>query len=317
MAWEASLEDAQGVDPRPWAVAMDMLRAVLDGSTYDTVAARHGITRTSVERRIKAVAVHVATTAGIAGLNAEGATFVRRLRQHRDAIVNALKGLEPDRPAQTRDIRILSDEEIAAGALRIRGRSRRPLEELALYYILLTTGARPLEIARLEIRDYLCADGNVNRNSQIRPEVAINGRARPMFFLSTRLDEALDAYLAARIGNRQGLGVEREYRGLAPTSRLFLSSNGQGFEIKPCGQDGQRRFLCRDIQETYRKLFRYAEFKRITALSVRHTLVDRLYARGADEFQVGLLLGIAEISAVREQFPRRLPTLDALTRDLV
>ena len=32
---------------------------------------------------------------------------------------------------------------------------------------------------------------------------------------------------------------------------------------------------------------------------------------------VGLLLGIAERSSVRTQFPRRLPSLDALTDDLV
>jgi conjugal transfer mating pair stabilization protein TraG len=52
-------------------------------------------------------------------------------------------------------------------------------------------------------------------------------------------------------------------------------------------------------------------------LDVRHTVADRLYARGADEMQVGLLLGISERAAVREMFPRRLPTLEQLTRDLV
>ena len=46
-------------------------------------------------------------------------------------------------------------------------------------------------------------------------------------------------------------------------------------------------------------------------------MADRLYARGADEAQVGLLLGISERSAVRDMFPRRLPSLDQLTDDLV
>jgi len=62
---------------------------------------------------------------------------------------------------------------------------------------------------------------------------------------------------------------------------------------------------------------RYAQLKHVTPLTVRHTLAQRLYARGADESQVGLLLGIADRSAVRDQFPRQLPTLDALTTDLV
>ncbi|MCU7370012.1 site-specific integrase [Paucibacter sp. O1-1] len=314
-------EDSIHVDgpapKRPWMLAVDMLRAVLEGHTYDTVAALHGITRTAVERRIKAVATHVASTTGIEGLNADGANFVRRLRLNRAAVLLALESLGTAEPEHTRDIRLLSDEDIAAGALRIRGRSHQPLEDIALFFILLVTGARPLEIARLEVRDYLCKDGSVRYNSQIRPEVAITGRARPLFFRSTRLNDALSAYLTLRIADKQGLGTKSEYRDLDPMSRLFLSASGQGFDIRPYGSDGQKRFRCRAIQETYRKLFRYAELKSVTALTARHTVAERLYARGADESQIGVLLGIAERSAVRELFPRHPPTLDALTKDLV
>lgn len=317
MQTEDSAHTGEPAPRRSWALAIDMLRAVLEGHTYDTVAALHGITRTAVERRIKVVATHVATTTGIEGLNADGATFVRRLRLNRAAVLLALESLGTQEPAHTRDIRLLSDDDITAGALRIRGRSQQPLEDLALFFILLVTGARPLEIARLELRDYLAKDGSIRRNSQIRPEVAITGRARPLFFRSTRLDEALDAYLSLRISGKLGLGIEGEYRGLDPMSRLFLSASGQGFDIRPYGSDGQKRFRCRAIQETYRKLFRYAELKPVTALTARHTVADRLYARGADESQVGLLLGIAERSAVREQFPRHPPTLHALTDDLI
>lgn len=317
MQEEDSIEPVKGTQQSSWALAIAMLRGVLDGGTYDTVASMHGITRTAVERRIKAVAIHVTSTAGIAGLNAEGATFVRRLRLHRAAIHDALDRLGAEPPVAPRHIRVLTDEEISSGAVRIRGRSQQPHEDLALYFILLATGARPLEIARLEVRDYLHADGTVRRISCVRPEVAITGKERPLFFCSTRLEEALDAYLAERVAARQGLGASGEYRGLNPGSRLFLSASGQGFEIKPYGANGQKRFRCRAIQETYRKLFRYAELKQVTALTVRHTVADRLYARGADESQVGLLLGIADRSAVREQFPRRLPSLDTLTTDLV
>jgi integrase len=314
---EEPIDAPDGAQQSSWTLAITMLRGILEGDTYDAVASRHGITRTAVERRIKAVSMHVASTAGIAGLNAEGAAFVRRLRLHREAIRNALDELGSEPPAHARHIRVLTDEEITSGALRIRGRSHQPHEDLALYYILLATGARPLEIARLEVRDYLHADGGVRRVSCIRPDVAITGRERPLFFCSVRLEEALNAYLAERVPAQQGLGASSEYRGLDPASRLFLSASGQGFEIKPYGAEGQKRFRCRAIQETYRKLFRYAELKQMTALTVRHTVADRLYARGADESQVGLLLGIADRSAVREQFPRRLPSLDTLTTDLV
>ena len=35
------------------AHSVEMLKAVIDGATYDTVAAQFGVTRTAVERRIK------------------------------------------------------------------------------------------------------------------------------------------------------------------------------------------------------------------------------------------------------------------------
>lgn len=317
MSRQDSPDDGESGRPRALALSIDMLRAVLDGETYEAVAVEHGVSRTAVERRIKGVAVRVAATAGIDGLNADGANFVRRLRMHRIAILGALEWLGEIEPTPERSVRILLDEEIAAGALRIRGRSQQPLEDLALYLVLLATGARPLEIARLEVRDYLNADGGIRYNSELRADAAITGRSRPLYFRSSQLTQALDAYLAERGSPGEAQEGAGAYRGLDPFSRLFLSQSGAGFEIRPYGENGQRRFRCRAIQETYRKLFRYAELKQVTALTVRHTVADRLYSRGADESQVGLLLGIADRGAVREQFPRRLPSLDALTSELV
>lgn len=297
-----------------------MLRAVLAGDTYDEVAQRHGTTRTSVERRIKALATRIARRVAIDGLNEDGAAFVRRLRAHREALLDALEFLADDELAvapEPRAVRILTDAEIASGARRVSARSPHPLEDLALYYLLLATGARPLEIARLQVADYVTSTGVARHPSELRAEAAINGRARPLHFRSGRVNTAIDAYLALRVRLRQGEGTDENYRGLDPSSRLFLSPSGQGFEILTSGAEGQRRFRCRAIQETYRKIWRYADFKHFTTLVARHTVADRLYARGADEAQVGLLLGISERAAVREMFPRRLPTLDQLTEDLV
>lgn len=307
---------SEGLDNR-WLVSVRMLHALLDGSTYEEVAAQYELSRTAVERRIKTLARNAATIAGIEGLNEDGAGFVRRLRLHRSAVLAALANVAGPPKQETRDRRVLGEDEVAKGGARIRVRSKQPLEDTALFYLLLATGLRPLEVARLEIGDYLNADGTVRRNSGLRAEFAINGRSRPLFFRSARLDEAMDAYLGQRI--RYGLSMTgtAAYRGLVPDSRLFLSASGEGFEIKAYGVGDQRRFLCRGIQETYRKIFRYAELEKVTALTIRHTVADRLYRRGADEMQVGLLLGITERSAVREQFPRPRPSLDELTDDLI
>lgn len=299
------------------ARSVEMLKAVIDGRTYDAVAAEFGVTRTAVERRVKCIAARLSTEVGIDGLNAGGATFVRRLRCKRDAILLALEHFEPQRRTGGRSARIVSPDEITQAVHRIRGRSAHPSRDIALFYMLFATGARPLEIARMEVRDYLNADGSVRRESELRPEVTITGKARPLFFASTRLDDALGAHLLARMESHQGMGEPSTFRGLDPAGRLFLTATGEGFRITPYGEPGQHRFLCRPILETYRKVFRYADVAGATALSVRHTVVARLYDRGASEEQVGRLLGIRDRSAVRELFPRSRPALARLVEELV
>lgn len=56
-------------------------------------------------------------------------------------------------------------------------------------------------------------------------------------------------------------------------------------------------------------MFRLFSIKGLNTQSARLTLMSRMYDRGADEDQVGLVLGIADRSAVREQLPRQRPTL--------
>lgn len=299
-------------------LSIEMLRAVIDGDTYETVAARFGVSRTAVERRIKSIAVQLTQVVGVDGLKEEGAAFVRRLRLHRDAILVALEDFVPQPPVGTRPARVLSVPEVAQGVVRIKGRTSRTWHDLALYYMLFATGLRPLEIARLEVHDYLHADGSVRRESELRAEVAINGKLRPLYFSSSRLDEALEAYFLERCDLGHGLGTPDCYRGLNPGSRLFLSPCGEPYRIAPNnGEPGQNRFVCRALLEIYRKLFRYAELKGLSAQSARLTLISRMYERGADEEQVGIILGIGERSAVRELLPRPRPTLAELLDELV
>lgn len=289
--------------------SIDMLRSVVHGSTYETVAQAHGLTRTAVERRIKTVAVELTQVVGVDGLREEGATFVRRLRLHREAVLRALDDFAPRDASGARPARVLSAAEVNQGAARIRLRSSRPLHDLALYYLLFATGLRPLEVARLRVSDYLLADGSVVRQSRLRAEAAINGRERPLLFQSSRLDEALQAYLAERLARRQGLGESPAYRGLDGESALFLSSDGTPYRITPNGEPQQNRQVCRTLLEIFRKLFRLSGIKGLNTQSARLTLMSRMYDRGADEDQEGLVLGIADRSAVREQLPRPRPSL--------
>ena len=312
----ASNRDTRSVSDS-MAQSIGMLKAVIGGETFQAVAVKFAKSRTAVERRVKHLAAQLNEAVGIQGLNEGGTAFVYRLRKHQDAILLALESFEPTGTVRPRTIRVLSREEITRAVLRIKGRSSRPWHDVALFYLLFCTGARPLEIARLEVRDYLDADGSVRRESQMRAEVSISGKARRLYFTSTRLDDALGAYLKERLDQGLGLGADGTFRGLDPHSRLFLSATGEGFQIKRYGVDGQRRFLCRPILETYAKLFRYSELDGVTALSARRTVISMLCERGADERQIGELLGISERSAVREMISKLRPTIKFLVDELI
>lgn len=94
------------------ARSIEMLRGVIEGRTYDAVAADFGITRTAVERRVKGIAARLSTEVGVPGLNEGGAAFVRRLRLKRDAILSALERFDPKPSCNTAPARVVSSEEI-------------------------------------------------------------------------------------------------------------------------------------------------------------------------------------------------------------
>jgi len=213
-----------------------------------------------------------------------------------------------------RNAGLLSDADIARAVEQTRLRSPTPTRDVALLYVLLATGARPLEIARLEIRDYLAADGSVIEESVMRHDVAVTGKARPLFFASGKATQSIDRYLLERRQRRLGTSHGAEFRGFEPRSRLFLSDMGAPFEIVRIGEN---RYLCRGIQHAYRTIFRRTGIPGISALRARRTLAARMLERGADEEQIGTVLGIGEKRAVRDLLPRRPEHLHAVVRELV
>ena len=167
----------------------------------------------------------------------------------------------PVHPRRKR-ITLLEPDEVAAGANRVRLRSENANRGVALIYVLFCTGAKPIEIARLEVRDYLNSDGSIRERSEMRAETAVNGRSRPLFFTSSRACAAVDAYLVER--RRRKLGVAGSpavgcdaYRGLDPASALFLTEGGYPFEIGGRGPNDQRE-TCRLMIATLRSIFKRA-----------------------------------------------------------
>ena len=109
--------------PSSILLSIAMLKDVVNGKTYDAVAAERGVSRTAVERRIKAIALRVNREVGIDGLNENNLACVQRLRKNRTVVMAALERFAPDASRDKCAGRILTDEEIALAVHRTRTRS--------------------------------------------------------------------------------------------------------------------------------------------------------------------------------------------------
>lgn len=297
--------------------SLAMLRDVIDGQTYEAIGQRHGITRTAVEQRIKQMARRLVSDVGVDGLSERTAAYVERLRQHRSEVILAIERFEPLIRRRADRVTVLSDDDIHLAAMRISSQSSTPRRDLALFYVLLSTGLRPLELARLTVADYLDEQGEVRRESLLRAETAVNQLERPLFFLCANTCAALDHYLQQRRVQGFHCREDAAYRGLDPGSPLFLGKGGQAFAIHALQQGGHLHVQCRQILDQLRKIFAYIRFPGITALSLRQTLAARLYERGASDEQVAELLGILDLNHVRQRYPRPYKPLATLVRELV
>lgn len=294
------------------ALSTTLLLAVLGGMTYEAAARDHSLTRTAVERRVKALVLRLIREVGVEGLNESRAMFVGKLRDHRVAIESALSRLVVVRvgPKTTKPM-VLSDDDIRHALRRVRLRTPTPERDVAMVWILLATGLRPLEVARLEVADYLNEDGSVRVQSEVREGVALNHRRRPLYFSSAlyfssqAVRDAIDAYLATRSpqggGGRTAHGAwAMPHRGLDPKSALFLSDEDRPFLVETIPTTSGTRSLCQEIHYVYRKIFRRIGIPGLTAQNVRYTVVDRLARRGADGTQIGELLGVRALRRSEE-----------------
>ena len=125
----------------------------------------------------------------------------------------------------------LTDQDIDRAMAVIRQHSNCRKRDTVLLLVLFSTTAKPLEIARLEVSDYLSEDGSVREESVLRANAAINGKGRPLFFASSKVVAAVDAYLEERVRRGQGTKESTQHRGLDPDSRLFLTGAAYAMPI--------------------------------------------------------------------------------------
>jgi integrase len=192
-----------------------------------------------------------------------------------------------------------------------------PHRDVALLYVLFATGAKPLEIARLEVRDYLDEDGTVRSESEVRSEVAINGKARPLYFASEKVVAAIDVYLKERVRRGLVLRDSKHFRGLDPLSRLFLTDDGHEMRIRVKEDGKHRHHVCHVILDVYRKIFNWAGLRGASTLSGRRTVAKKLHDRGCDLDSIGEVLGLKGRDSVRKLVPKTVAPLKEMLRQLI
>jgi integrase len=302
--------------PETLAKTKILLEQVLArGVSYRAAGEAMNIGRSTVERNIKTLIREAARQTSIPGLDEDALSYLPRLRQAHAAVLSAVHGYEPTprgRPAPPP----MNETQIAAATSQVRRRSENGHRDVALVYVLLCTGAKPIEIARLVVGDYLNRDGSVRASSVLRPDAAANGQSRPLYFRSARACAALDAYLNERVQRHLGTGRDGTFRGLDPDSALFLTQEGRPFEVKPRHVRDPRP-TCRLMLATLQLAFRRAGWHGMTAQSARRAIAHELIERGADEAQVGEFLGIKSMRAVRRLLNTERRPLDVLAQDLV
>lgn len=300
------------------AKSIDLLIQVLNGKTYREIASQSNLCRSAVEKRIKVIDLVIRRAVGVEGLNRDGAIAVSEMRKKKEAYLAAISCYQPGESTISRKVRRpLTDQEIDHLISITQRRSSSKKRDVALVYMLFATGARPLEIARLQVFDYLNQDGSVKNDSQFREEVAVNGKSRPLFFASVKLVAAIDAYLTERVQRGFGIGEKDNYRGLDPVSRLFLTDEGREMAIRIKTDGKYKHHLCGVILEIYRKIFQRAELKGISAMNARRTFANKLNERQCDLDDIGQALGIKDKKSLKNLLQKSSEPLQKVVRELV
>lgn len=296
--------------------SMNLLASVVeDGRTYKEVAAELGVTRSTVERRIKGLLRRLHQCNALGPMRADWLNSLTAIRQERQIIMAAARAYDEDQLPRRCSV-VLDAEEVAAGARRLRACCRSANRDIALIYTLLCTGLKTMELARLEVGDYLDEQGNVRRRSMLRAAAAANGLERPLFFDSAKAVESIDTYLEERIRRRLGVGVPDRFRGLDPTSRLFLTEEGNPFKVKRRSATDPR-LTSKYLQGTLRLAFARAGWVGLTAHQIRRQVALAMERHGADRTQLQELLGLRSSRQVQRLTSLPPVPLEAIARELV
>lgn len=287
------------MDHPTFAPNRDMLLELLAGSTYDAIGIRHGVTKSAVGLRILHLAAELQAVVGVIGVDEDESPSAHLLRRHRSAYLEALDHYVPQARATRSAPELFDDDRLACHAERIRRHSHYPLRDAALFLTLFATGARPVEVARLAILDYLEPRGTVRSDSVLRADIASNGHARPLRFRNRAAIDAIDAYLRERQQDDRRYDACDAYRGFAPTSALFMglaAARPASFESN-C--EPHSTVDAKSLHDLLRRIFNHAGLPDMGTTGVRRVVALRFLSEGASPQQIGEWMGTSAAATLR------------------
>lgn len=274
-----------------------LVQAVLDGRrNYRSAASELGVARSTIERRVKGLVRRLFAAGVLGSFREEWIDDVATLRREREAIMAAARAFKAS--VVERRVDVPGQVELAEAARRLREKGGVGHRDAALICVLFSTGMKTIELARLEVGDYLAEDGSVRAVSALRGSAAVNGVERPLHFSSQLVVESIDAYLAERARHRHGLAEPEAYRGLDPHSRLFLTDSGQPFRITARSPSDPRP-ACKYLQATLRQAFARAGWPGMTANRMRRHVAIAMNGQGANRGEVQQMLGLKAKRSVK------------------
>ncbi len=276
------------------ALSITMLQRILQGASYRQVGVEFQLSHSSVEQRVKTIVRHLLARGDVVGLDRRSVPYLHALRSNQRALMDALEHLKASQEPLTAAMgpERIDEAAIDTAVSLLRYRSPQPDRDVAMFLLMLATGALPLEIARLRVSDYLNEEGAVRRVSVLHSGSAGD---RPVYFTSGPLNEALSTYLTHRLRKGWGRGNRPGYRGLDPDTALFLDARGRPFEVTLVREGQSTHWSCPQIHQTLRMLFQYADWRGASASMIRHWLANRLLNLGASLEQVSQAMGVRNL----------------------
>lgn len=280
-------------------IASVMLRAMVAGASCEQIATDFGLTKSAVSQKTRMLAIDLQQIVGVVGVDEDESPTAALIRHHGDAYLEALEHFVPDAASAWRgEVIELATCRLAQHLIKIARHSRCAERDSALLLILFATAAKPLEIAQLEVRDYLDELGAVRQQSNMRADIAVNGKERPLLFCDPALVTAIDTYLELRRSQGMAIHEKSSYRSLQPHSRLFLSRTGNPMAVKQSGP-WSKHLVCKEIHEIYRRIFTLVGHSGINTAMARRLAAHRLHIDGANAEEIGAALGVKKLAAYK------------------